>query len=100
MQHWEKGKCITNAQELDRLVLRFTEQEKIIVPTLKGYLNGTHAQICSANPSHFDRCSGKYICPFDGCGRAFESLELLDGHLASPFHDVESFQCPSSTYLR
>jgi hypothetical protein len=91
MEHWEAGNCITNARELDCLVLRFPENEKIIVPALKGHLKGTHVRICSANQGHFDRRSSKYICPFDDCEEAFEALKLLDGHLASPFHDVEAF---------
>jgi hypothetical protein len=97
MLHWEEGKCITNGRELDRLTLRFTEHEKIVVTALKGHLKGTHARICSANESHFDRRSNKYVCPFDDCGEAFEVFELINGHLASPFHDVEAFRCPGAT---
>jgi len=96
MLHWEQGKCITNARELDLLVLRFDEKEKLVVPALKGHLKGTHIRICSANQSHYDRQSNNYICPFDDCGEAFEALELLDRHLLSPFHYVEAFRCPGS----
>lgn len=95
--HWEQGECITNARELDRLVLRFDEHEKLVVPALKGHLKGTHVRICSANQSHFDRLSNNYICPFDDCGEAFEALELLDRHLVSQFHDVKAFRCPGTS---
>jgi hypothetical protein len=97
MLHWEKGKCITNGRELNRLTLRFSEHEKLVVSAMKGYLKGTHSRICSVDQSHFNRRFGRYVCPFDDCGEAFEVLESLDGHLASPFHDVEAFQCPGAT---
>jgi hypothetical protein len=96
MLHWEQGKCIANARELDLLVLRFDEHEKLVVPALKGHLKGTHIRICSAHQSHFDRRSNNYIYSSDDCGEAFEALELLDRHLVSPFHDVEAFRCPGS----
>jgi len=96
MLHWEQGKCITDARELDQLVLGFDEHEKLVVSPLKVYLKGTHIWICAANQSHLDPQSNKYIRPFDECAEAFEALEQLHGHLVSPFHDVEAFLCPGT----
>lgn len=94
MVHWETGTCITNARDLHRLVLRFPEHEKLVVLAMRMHLQGTIVRIKSAVAYHFDQQSGKYVCPFDGCGLAFEEMALLDQHLKDPLHDFKVFRCP------
>lgn len=95
--HWEGGKCVTDTQEINRLVLDFPEYESFTVSIFRDHLRGIHDRIRSATQSHYNRRSARYICPFGDCKDEFETMALLDTHLKSPWHDVEAFRCPSSS---
>lgn len=93
--HWEAGRCTTNRQYLNKLVISFPEHRRFTVAEHISDLNGTNTRPRSGAGYHFNSYSRVWVCPIDDCNVSFQTLEVLDQHLRSPYHDEMAFKCPN-----
>jgi hypothetical protein len=94
--HWEAGKCTTNRQFLNKVFLSFPEHRRFTVAEHINDLNGTNDRPRSGDENDYNSYSGEWVCPIDDCKSGFQTLSVLDQHLASPCHDVDAFKCPNT----
>jgi len=94
--HWEAGKCTTNRQFLNKLILKFPEHRRFTVAEYIDHLSGTEDRIRDGGDQDFNSYWREWRCPIDDCEASFPTLNVLDQHLGSPYHDVNAFKCPNT----
>jgi hypothetical protein len=90
--HLEAGNCITNLQDLNRLILRFPEHWCFIVSELRHSISSPPQRQQESRDALWDMDTQNCLCPY--CDRTFEYLAQLKQHLAGPGHDPSAFRCP------